>query len=56
MEMSGALTKVMPRQGIGFALYRQKRAVKWSEENSSGFTNEQSMQGGTLSGDLLDQM
>ena len=54
MQMSGALTKVLPWQCGGntgnFALYRQAAV-----ENSSGFTNEHAPQGGAFSGDLLDQ-
>ena len=41
VEPSGALTKILPRQAAG--------------ENSGGFTNEQSPQGGAFSRDLLDQ-
>ena len=62
VEMSGALTKVLPRQcrgnTQGLFIYA-KRAVNEKiagcGENSSVFTNEQSPQSGAFSGDLLDQ-
>ena len=60
MEMSGALTKVCHGSSgkyPGFGLYRQKgRESKMRGENSGGFTNDQSPQGGAYSGYLLDQM
>ena len=57
MEMRGALTRVLPGHCGGntralIALYRQKGPAG---ENSCGFTNEQSRQGGAFSRDLLDQ-
>ena len=43
----------------GFAIYRQKgplnEKIAGCGENSSGFTNEQSPQGGAFSRNLLDQ-
>ena len=64
VEMSGALTKVLPWQCGGNTrglLYIKKGSEMKNEkkagcgENSSGFTNEQSPQGRAFSGDLLDQ-
>ena len=61
VEMSGTLTKVataLRGKYPGFALYMQKRGMNKKQgawENNSGFTNEQSLQGGAFSGALLDQ-
>ena len=68
VKMSGALTKVLPWQCRGNTrglLYRQRRVPSEMKryqavgENSIGFTNKPSPQGGTYSGDwlgdLLDQ-
>ena len=64
VEMSGALTKVLPRQcgeNTQGLLYIDKKGSEMKNsrlrgENGSGFTNEQSPQGWAFSGDLLDQM
>ena len=58
MEMSGALTNVLPWQCRGYTrglLYigkkgREMNRYQAAGENSSGFTNEQSPQGGLLAG------
>ena len=63
MEMSGALTKVLPRQCGGHArglLFigkkgREMKRLQAVGENNSDFTNEQSRQGAAFSRDLLDQ-
>ena len=66
MEMSGALTKDLPRQCGGNTqglLYIDKKGSEMKNSRlrgktvqiSSGFTNEQSPQGRAFSGDLLDQ-
>ena len=63
MEMSGALTKVLPLQYGGIlrvCFIQGKMVVKLKDsrlrgKNSSGFTNEQSPQAGAFSRDLLDQ-
>ena len=64
MEMSGTLTKDLPwhcggnTRGllyIGKKYREMKKIMLAAGENSSGFTNKQSSQGGAFSGDLLDQ-
>ena len=42
---------------LGFALYSQKdhEMKRWEAAGETGFTNEQSTQGGAFGGDLLDQ-
>ena len=66
VEMSGALTKVLPRQCRGNTrglLYIDKKGSEMKNSRlrgkkvqiSSGFTNQQSPQGRAFSGDLLDQ-
>ena len=65
MKMSGAFTKVLPRQCEGNTPglpYISKKGCEMKPyqaaavgENSSDFTNKQSPQDGALSGDLLDQ-
>ena len=62
MEVSWALTKGFPwqcRRNIHTLLYIGKKGQEMDRrlqgENSSGFTKEQSPQGGAFSGHLLDQ-
>ena len=60
MEMSGALTKVLPRQcggnTWGLLLYIGKKGSEIVKRKQAvGFTYEQSLQGGAFSRDLLDQ-
>ena len=64
VEMSGALTNVLPRQCGGntrglLCIDKKGSEMKNSrlrgKTASSGFTNEQSPQGRTFSGNLLDQ-
>ena len=52
--MSGALTKVLPRHCRGQKGPLMKNNISLGE-NSSGFTDEQSLQVGAFSEDLLDQ-
>ena len=63
LEMSGGMTEIFPWQcggNTGGLLYIGKKCSEMKRlqavgDTSSGFTIEQSLQGGTFSGDLLDQ-
>ena len=63
MEVSGALTKVLPQQcgrNTPGLLYidkngRKMKILQAAGENSSGFTNESSLQGEAFRRDMLDQ-